>query len=170
MRPIRLHSRLSKRTRRGFRGFPVATVAYYGPDDTRASRAVVSIVPAKDAEPTHQTAFTSDALDLREDPFTGDQVVAFVERHEARSVFVAEEILGCPHEEGVDFPEGGTCLSCPFWAKRDRWAAVKERLHAARGELLTRAIADVRAEEAGEAGPSLEERERPAEGSGNGGT
>ena len=156
MRPIRLHSRLAKRSRRGFRGFPAATVAYYGPDDTRASTAVVTIVPAKDAEPSQQASFSSDTADLREDPFTGDQVLAFVEKHEARSVLVAEEILGCPHEESVDYPAGETCPSCPFWANRDRWAATKERLGAARGELLTRAIADVKAE--AKEGPAEEDR------------
>lgn len=160
MRPIRLHSRLAKRSRRGFRGFPAATVAYYGPDDTMATKAVVTIVPAKDAEPAHQTVFTGETGDLREDPWTGDQVVAFVERHEALSVVVAREILGCPHEEGIDFPSGATCPSCPFWAERDRWAATKERLAEARGELLTRAIAEVRADQVREGsearGPSEE--------------
>ena len=29
--------------------------------------------------------------------------------------------LGCPHEEGVDYPEGQICPQCPFWAHRDRW-------------------------------------------------
>ena len=159
MRPIRLPSRLAKRSRRGFRGFPAATVAYYGPDDTRASRAVVTIVPAKDAEPVHQAVFASETVDLREDPYTGDKVMAFVEKHEALSVVVAVEILGCPHEEGVDFPAGGTCPSCPFWAERDRWAAAKERLDAARGELLTRAIAEVRAEEAGSGSEALRQPE-----------
>ncbi len=165
MRPIRLHSRLAKRSRRGFRGFPAATVAYYGPDDTRATTAVVAIVPAKNAEPSHQASFSSDSVDLREDPFTGDLVMAFVEKHEARSVFVAEEILGCPHEESVDYPVGGTCPTCPFWANRDRWARTKERLGAARGELMTRAIAEVRADQAEERsraqGPS---EEKPGEG------
>ena len=121
MRPIRLHPRLSKRSRRGFRGFPAATVAWYGPDDTRATKAVVSIVPDKGSEPTHQATFVGGGADLREDPFTGDQVVAFVEKHDAVSVFVAGEVLGCPHEEGIDYPEGHPCPQCPFWAHRDRF-------------------------------------------------
>jgi len=33
----RFQSPLNKKARRGFRGYPVATVAFYGPDDTRAS-------------------------------------------------------------------------------------------------------------------------------------
>lgn len=146
MRPLRLHPRLAKRSRRGFRGFPAATVAFYGPDDARATKAVVTIVPSKEADPTFQETFSSGEGDLRGDSFVGERIVAFVERHEARSVFVAEEILGCPHEEGVDYPEGERCPACPFWTERDRWAATKERLDAARGELLTRAISEVEAE------------------------
>ncbi|HRY45341.1 MAG TPA: hypothetical protein P5164_15495 [Thermoanaerobaculia bacterium] len=146
MRPLRLHPRLAKRSRRGFRGFPAATVAFYGPDDARATKAVVTIVPSKEADPTFQETFSSGEGDLRGDSLVGERIVAFVERHEARSVFVAEEILGCPHEEGVDYPEGERCPACPFWTERDRWAATKERLDAARGELLTRAISEVEAE------------------------
>jgi hypothetical protein len=31
-----------------------------------------------------------------------------------------EEINGCPHEEGVDYPLGQVCPACPFWAHRRR--------------------------------------------------
>ena len=27
----------------------------------------------------------------------------------------AEIVVGCPHEEGIDFPLGGDCPLCPFW-------------------------------------------------------
>lgn len=172
MRPIRLHSRLAKRSRRGFRGFPAATVAWYGPDDTRASKVVVTIVPSKGADPTHQASFAGDGHDLREDPFTGDKVMAFVEKHEAASVFVVEEILGCAHEEGVDFPEGTTCPACPFWVERDRWAATKERLGTARGEVLARAVAEAKAEAeaqaAGEPGADVDAEAVAEEGAGVG--
>ena len=144
-----LHPRLAKRSRRGFRGFPAATVAFYGPDDGHATKAVVSIVPAKEAEPTTQATFTSASGDVREDRFLGDRLVDFVEKHGARSVLVAEEVLGCPHEEGTDYPAGETCPRCPFWAERDRWAAAKERLGGMKGEVLSRAVAEAR-EEAGE--------------------
>ena len=42
---------LKKKARRGFRGYPVATVAFYGPDDTRASKVAVGIVATEGAEP-----------------------------------------------------------------------------------------------------------------------
>jgi len=51
----RARKRLRKRAKRGLRGYPVATVALYGPDDTRATKLAVGIVPAEDA----------DVMDLR---------------------------------------------------------------------------------------------------------
>jgi hypothetical protein len=37
----RARKRLRKRAKRGLRGYPVATVALYGPDDTRATKLTV---------------------------------------------------------------------------------------------------------------------------------
>jgi hypothetical protein len=48
----RARKRLSKRAKKGFRGWPVATVALYGPDDTTATKLTVGIVPAEHAEAT----------------------------------------------------------------------------------------------------------------------
>jgi hypothetical protein len=31
-----------------------------------------------------------------------------------------EEINGCPHEEGQDYPLGEVCPACPFWSHRRR--------------------------------------------------
>jgi len=35
---------LKKRTSKGDRGFPIATVAFYGPENIRASKVVCSII------------------------------------------------------------------------------------------------------------------------------
>lgn len=48
----RARKRLSKRAKRGFRGWPLATVALYGPDDTMATKLTVGILPGEDAEAT----------------------------------------------------------------------------------------------------------------------
>jgi hypothetical protein len=39
----RARKRLGKNAKRGLRGYPVATVALYGPDDTRATKLTVGI-------------------------------------------------------------------------------------------------------------------------------
>jgi len=34
---------------------------------------------------------------------------------------MVDRIIGCPHEEGIDYPLGRTCPRCPFWAGIDRF-------------------------------------------------
>jgi hypothetical protein len=112
---------LKKKARRGFRGYPVAAVAFYGPDDTRASKVAVGIVATEGAEPMALERWFAEDRDVRADSAIGVQILEFIERHGAKSVVMADHIIGCPHEEGVDYPEGQACPRCPFWAHRDRW-------------------------------------------------
>src|SRR6266478_394940 len=115
-------SALKKKARKGFRGYPLATVAYYGPDDNRATKLVVGIVRIEGAEPDVLERWFSEDGDVRSDSVIGSEVLAFIERHNVKSVIMADRIIGCPHEEGSDYPEGQVCPHCPFWAHRDRWS------------------------------------------------
>jgi hypothetical protein len=114
--------RLTKKSNRGFRGCPAATVAFYGPDDRRASKVAVGIVPTEGAEPIELERWVSDQGDVRNDMDITTAILKFVEQHGARTVVMAERIIGCPHEEGLDYPEGQKCPQCSFWATRDRWS------------------------------------------------
>lgn len=113
---------LEKRCRRGFRGYPVATVAFYGPDDQRATKVAVGIVRAEGADADPLERWTSVETDARSDVAIARQIGDFIETHAAKSVVLVDRILGCPHEEGIDYPEGAACPRCPFWANRDRWS------------------------------------------------
>ena len=117
----RSQSPLKKKARRGFRGYPVATVAFYGPDDARASKVAVGVVATEGAEPVALERWFAEDRDVRADSAIGVQILEFIERHGAKSVVMADRIIGCPHEERVDYPEGQVCPRCPFWAHRDRW-------------------------------------------------
>jgi hypothetical protein len=118
----RSRSPLKKKTRRGFQGFPLATIAWYGPDDQRASKVAVSIILEEDSDPHALERWFSNDGDIRQDRVVGAEIQQFIKSHGAKSVAVTETIIGCPHEEGVDYPEGETCPQCPFWAGKDRWA------------------------------------------------
>lgn len=98
----------------------MGTVAFYGPDNRHASKVVVGIAP-DDSEVEVVERWYEDRVDVRVDPRIGEEVVAFLRRHGVRRVAVAEGIIGCPHEEGVDYPEGEECPECPFWRGKDRW-------------------------------------------------
>ena len=118
---------LEKKARRGFRGYPVATVAFYGPDNTRATKVAVGIVPGEGAEPEEMERWFAQEGDVRTDPEIAREILEFIERHSARSVVMTDRIIGCPHQEGVDYPAGQSCPQCPFWSYRDRWTG--EVLH-----------------------------------------
>jgi hypothetical protein len=113
---------LTKAANRGFRGYPIATLAFYGPDDRRASKVAVGIIRSEGAEASALERWFSDERDVRDDSDITAAIQQFVEQHSAKTVVVAERIIGCPHEEGVDYPEGQKCPRCPFWASRDRWS------------------------------------------------
>jgi hypothetical protein len=116
--------RLSKLAGRGNQGYPVVTIAFYGPDDARASKLVISIVPSDnpDDELIEQKKWFSDSADLRHDGKLAREALDLIAKHGAKSVAMPATIIGCPHEEGTDYPEGAACPHCPFWKDRDRFA------------------------------------------------
>ena len=70
-----------------------------------------------------------DSGDIRQDPSVNGEVVAFLTEHNVAHAAVADRILGCPHEEGIDYPVGEPCPKCPFWAGRNRFApASREKI------------------------------------------
>lgn len=122
----RARKRLQKKARRGFRGYPVATIAFYGPDDTTATKLTVGIVPAQHADVSDLQRLFSDNTDIRNNATVAQEVLAFIDAAGAASMAMTDRIIGCPHEEGIDY-EGQSCPACPFWARRDRWTG--NRVH-----------------------------------------
>jgi hypothetical protein len=117
---------IHKKARRGFVGYPVATIAYYGPTDKVATKVAVGIIRAENEEPAALQRWFSSTADARQDYEINEEILKFIRAHEVKSVSLLDRIIGCPHEEGVDYPEGEPCPQCPFWANRDRWAGVAE--------------------------------------------
>ena len=113
---------LDTNLRPAFRGYPVATVAFYGPNDKLATKVVVSVILTESNDPDvlHRW-FSEGDLDVRYDSAIGEQILAFLKPYAPRSTVVTDGIIGCPHEEGTDYPEGASCPQCPYWAGRDRF-------------------------------------------------
>ena len=100
------------RQRRGAVKYPFGTIAYYGPDDVHVTKIAVGIFEAQDAEPILERWYGPDVMTNAE---VQVQIAGFLEAHGVRQVAITDGIIGCPHEEGVDFPEGQECPYCPFW-------------------------------------------------------
>ena len=102
--------------------YPLATLAYYGPDNTRASKAVVGIVDSEQASDVSLLQkWWSDTSDIRTDQAIIEQILSFLDEQHIQRVAMVDRIIGCPHEEGIDYPEGEDCPQCPYWADHDRW-------------------------------------------------
>ncbi len=98
-------------------------IVHYGPDNQVATKVVVSILES----------FNSDFVDMKKwfsEPESGDirnnqkvlqETVDFLKLYDLKDVTALDRICGCPHEEGIDYPENESCPVCPFWANRDRW-------------------------------------------------
>jgi hypothetical protein len=112
---------LEKKAKEAFRGYPVGTIAFYGPDDITATKVVAAVIIAKGEEPIEmKTCFSSRGKDVRIDFDLLDGIKDFFKENGVRSVMMAAKIMGCPHQEGIDYPDGGHCPECAFWRHRDR--------------------------------------------------
>jgi hypothetical protein len=93
--------------------YPIGTVASYGPDDQITTKIVAAVILQKNCEPILERWVGTN---ISNNPKVRRQMMAFFDRHHVTSVVATDENLGCPHEEGLDFPHGEDCPFCPFWA------------------------------------------------------
>ena len=107
----RFRKSLRKRVRRGFRGYPVATVAYYGPDDQRASKVAVGITNGEGQEVAELRRWFSETGDVR---FTPSSAVEFIEAHSVRTVAGVERMIGCDVSSCVHPVGTGARLAAGF--------------------------------------------------------
>jgi hypothetical protein len=119
-----LLKRIVAKARRGHRGDPVGTVAFYGPDDHHATKLVVGISPDRNIGITETRKWFSDGKgesdDVRQDAKMLEEVLDFLSAQNVKSLVMTNGVYGCPHEEGVDYPEGQHCEQCSFWIDRNR--------------------------------------------------
>jgi hypothetical protein len=115
-------SPLAKKARGKFRGHPLGTVLYYGPDNRVATKVAVGVIRVEGGDVDLMERWFFRGIDVRFDPRIHQEVADFLDSQQVRSVVLSDRITGCPHEEGIDYPEGQTCSQCPYWENRDRWA------------------------------------------------
>ena len=114
--PEHLMKGLERRARKGFQGYPLGIIAFYGYNDQSADKAVIGIVKEAGGPPAHIKKWVSEKGDLRKDVSSIKELFRYIETHEVRSVALTPGIYYCPHEPGIDFPQGGTCPFCSFWS------------------------------------------------------
>lgn len=115
--PEHLMQGLERRAQKGFQGYPLGIIAFYGHTDKIATKAVIGIVKEAGGSPQHIKRWVYDKGDLRKDVEAIKELFRYIEAHNVLSVALTPGIYYCPHEPGIDFPAGESCHLCPFWSK-----------------------------------------------------
>jgi hypothetical protein len=92
--------------------YPFATIAYYGPDDKTVTKIAVGVFESEGVEPIMERWRGPDVMTNAEVQM---QIAGFLQAYGVQQVVATDGVIGCPHEEGIDFPEGQECPYCPFW-------------------------------------------------------
>ena len=92
--------------------YPVGTIAFYGPDDRTTTKIAAGVIAAEGAEPILKRWVGTNVLTSRK---VQRELASFLEEHGVASVSMSDGNMGCPHEEGEDFPVGEDCPFCPWW-------------------------------------------------------
>ncbi len=92
--------------------FPIRTMAYDGPDDKTTTKIVAGVIKEERAEPIIKRWVSTDVMT---NPKVQMEIERFFKKYGVKQVGMTDGNLGCPHEEGEDFPAGGDCPFCPWW-------------------------------------------------------
>jgi hypothetical protein len=92
--------------------YPIGTVALYGPNDKITTKIVAGVIKRDGADPILERWMGTN---IKESPKVQRQMREFFKKHGVKSVVATDCNIGCPHEEGEDFPHGEDCPFCPFW-------------------------------------------------------
>lgn len=82
--------RISKRVKRGFHGYPMISIQYFGPSETLATKVEVGFIQEENAEPMLET-FNSET-DLRQDETVQTTIIKIIDRVDAKTVTLDENV------------------------------------------------------------------------------
>ncbi len=89
----------------------IGTIAYYGPDANTTTKIVAGVFNDEEAEPIIKRWV---ATDVTTNPKIQKEIERFFNEYGVTRVGMSDGNMGCPHEEGEDFPAGGDCPFCPY--------------------------------------------------------
>jgi hypothetical protein len=93
----------------------MATVAFYGPDDKKTTKIAAGVFLRPGSKVILRRWVSTKVL---ENPKVEREMLAFFDEYGVKTVVTSDGNIGCPHEEGPDFPVGEDCPFCPFWKGR----------------------------------------------------
>jgi SEC-C motif len=108
--PARISEQFSMPTKKP--RLPLGTVTLYGPDDKTTTKIVAGVFKTAGSDPILQRWVGTDILNNAK---AKQELEEFFKKNGVKSRVQSEGNIGCPHEEGPDFPVGGDCPFCSYW-------------------------------------------------------
>ena len=82
--------RISKRVKRGFNGYPLISIEYFGPSEALATKVEVCFIEQENAEPMLET-FNSET-DIRQEETVQTTIIKIIDRVDAKTVTLNESV------------------------------------------------------------------------------
>ena len=91
----------------------MGTMAFYGPDDKTTTKIAAGVFRVGEFPANIKQLGGYRREDEPKDPAGDPGILQTVTG--SRPSTMSDGNMGCPHEEGKDFPGGEDCPFCPFW-------------------------------------------------------
>ncbi|GAA3955132.1 hypothetical protein [Allohahella marinimesophila] len=82
--------RIAKQVKKGFQGYPLISIVYYGPNESMATKVIVGFTAEEGAEMMTETFSTQ--TDIREDTVVQTTIIKIIDRSGAKSVTMDERV------------------------------------------------------------------------------
>ena len=82
--------RINKRVKRGFHGYPMISIQYFGPSEALATKVEVGFIQEENAETMLET-FNSET-DIRQDETVQTTIIKIIDRVDAKTVTLDESV------------------------------------------------------------------------------
>jgi hypothetical protein len=83
--------RIEKRVKRGFQGYPMVTITYYGDNESKATEVVVGFIQEEGSAALEEKFVTEG--EIREDTTVQTTIIKIIDRVEAKSVSLNEGVV-----------------------------------------------------------------------------
>jgi hypothetical protein len=94
--------------------FPIGTLVYFGPDNSIVTKIVAVVIQSKDSNPILKSWSGPGIISSQTNVL---EIGQFFMENQVENIIMTNGIVGCPHDEGVDYPAGEECPYCPFWSE-----------------------------------------------------
>ena len=115
----KLLKRLAKKSNRGFCGYPMIKIGFYGPNNKLATKLKLK-VSMSDDEPLTQLSEWESESDIRRNAEILQQVDNLIVEERIPTISMDKRILGCPHYRGQDYGFDQDCPYCSFWKGKEQ--------------------------------------------------